>query len=113
MAEWMAVAVGQRSLACCSQVGKYEGRGGFGRQPFQIDAVPGWNGGGEDARFGAEGGRCVVANAETVAIMRPSGVLERRSEHFYRKSAADLECKWNRTRRRRQSYDWVRIECWG
>lgn len=78
MAEGMAVAIRERSFGRGPQVGKYQGGGGFGRQSFQIDAIPCWNGGREDARFRTEGWRGVVANAKAVAVMGPSRVLEPR-----------------------------------
>lgn len=80
VAERMAVAVRERSLGRGAQMGKDQGGRGFARQSFQIDAIPGGHGGGEDARLRAEGWRCVVANTETIAIMRSSHVLGPRSE---------------------------------
>lgn len=76
----MAVAVRERSLGRGSQVGKYQGGCGFGGQSFQIDAIPSWNGGRKDAGLGTKGWRGVVANAKSIAIMRPSGVLKLQSE---------------------------------
>lgn len=111
--ERMAVAIGQRSLGRCSQVGKYERRGGFGGQPFQIDAVPRRDRRGEDARLGAQGWSGIVANSETVAIVRPSHVLKARSEKKAFVANQQRGAGGERTSRRRQSYDWVRMECWG
>lgn len=84
--EGVAVAVRDGSLGRGAQVGENEGRCGFRCQSFQVDAIPCWDGGREDARFGPEGGRCVVANAEAIAVVRPSCVLRWRSGAVHREA---------------------------
>ena len=49
----MAVAVGERTLGCSTNVGKNKRGRGLARDTFEIYAVPGRDGGGEDARFWA------------------------------------------------------------
>jgi hypothetical protein len=72
----MAVAIGEGRLGCSPDMGEDEGRDGLGRETFQVLAVPGWEGGSEDARFGAEFGVRVPAYAEAVAVDGAASVLK-------------------------------------
>jgi hypothetical protein len=53
-----------------------QGRHGFGGKTLQIDTVPCWDGGREDAWFGTQTWISIVAYAETISIVRPSVVLQ-------------------------------------
>ena len=53
MTEGMTVAVRERALGCGTHVGEDEGRRGLARETLEVDTIPGRDGGGEDARFGA------------------------------------------------------------
>jgi hypothetical protein len=59
----MAVVITQRSLSCGTDMSKYERRGGLGRNTLEIDAVPGGDGRGKDARLGAKLGVGVVPDS--------------------------------------------------
>ena len=54
---------------------EYQRRSRFGSETFEVDAVPGGDGGGEDARFRSKRGRGIVADAETIAVVRTPCVL--------------------------------------
>ena len=49
----MAVAVGERTLGCGTHVREDERGCGFAGETFEIDAVPGGDGGSEDTGFWA------------------------------------------------------------
>jgi hypothetical protein len=103
----MAVLLRQIAFGRSADVSEEEGRGRLGRYAREVDAVPCWNRGCEDARFGAQGGRCVVANAEAIAVVRAPSVLSGVS-----RSCSGI-AEGERTSRRRESNDCVRIECEG
>lgn len=73
--ERMAIRVGKSALCSGTYMGEDETRGRFGAQTKQIDAVPGGDGGGENARGGAKGRRGVVSQAEAIAVVWSAGVL--------------------------------------
>lgn len=75
VAEGVAVLVAKVAFGGCADVGEDERGGGFGGQALEVEAIPGGDGGGEDAGGGAEGGGGVVAQPETVAVVRAAGVL--------------------------------------
>ena len=75
MTEGVAVAVRKRAFGRGSYVGKDERGGRFGGQSFKIDTIPGWDCGGEDTRLWTQGWRCVVAYAESIAIVRTACIL--------------------------------------
>ena len=77
MTERMAVAVGEGALGSGAHMGKNERGDGLTGDPFEIDAVPRRNRGGEDAGLRAEGWWRVVADTETVTVVGTAGVLER------------------------------------
>lgn len=56
-------------------MGKDEIGGSLGAQTEQIDAVPGGDGRGENAGGGPKGRRCIVTQAEAIAIVWSAGVL--------------------------------------
>lgn len=64
----MAVVVRERALGCGADVCEDQARAGFGRYAFEVLAVPGGEGRGEDAGFWAEFGVCVEAYAEAIAV---------------------------------------------
>ena len=74
--EGMAVRVGKAALGGGAHVGEDQRRCCLGGEAGKVDAVPRGRYAGEDARFGPERWRCVVANAEAVAIVRAAVVLE-------------------------------------
>ncbi len=57
-------------------MGEDQGRGRFGRETREVDAVPSWGGGGEDAGRWAQRGRGVIAYTEAVAVVGPAVILE-------------------------------------
>lgn len=71
----MAVAVGDGALRRRSYMGEDERGSRLGREPLQIDAVPGRNGRGKDARFWAESRVGVVSDPKPIAVVRSSRVL--------------------------------------
>lgn len=71
----MAIAVGDGALRRRSYMGEDERGSRFCREPFQIDAIPGRNGRGKDARFRAKGRVGVISDSKSIAIMRSSRVL--------------------------------------
>lgn len=73
--EGVAVLLAQVALRRGAHVRKNEGGGCFGGEARQVDAVPGGDGGGEDARLWAQEGRGVVADAEPVAVVGAAVVL--------------------------------------
>ncbi|MCJ1407568.1 hypothetical protein MMC19_001639 [Ptychographa xylographoides] len=75
VAEGVAVCVGEGAGGGGAHVGEDQRRSRVGGQTREVDAVPGRDGGGEEARLGAERGRRVVADAEAVAVVGPAGVL--------------------------------------
>lgn len=73
------VAVEVRNAAFCrgAHVGEDEGRGRFGGEAGEVDAIPSGGRAGEDARVGSQGWWRVVANAEAVAVVRAAVILDR------------------------------------
>jgi hypothetical protein len=71
----VAVAIGQIAFGRGADVGEDQRGRRLGRDSREVDAIPCWDGGGEDAGFGAERGRRVVANAEAIAVVWTSAVL--------------------------------------
>lgn len=59
--ERVAVGVREGTLGGGAHMGEYELGGRFGAQPQEVDAVPGGDGGGEEAGRGTEGWGGVVA----------------------------------------------------
>lgn len=79
--ERVAVGVGKATLGASAYVGEDERGCGLGGEPRKIDAVPSGRCAGEDARVKSEGWWCVVANAEAVAVVRATVVLDRGKRH--------------------------------
>lgn len=73
----MAVRVGQAALGGGAYVGEDQRGCRLGGEAGEIDAVPGGSRAGENAGVRSEGWRCVVANSETVAVVRAAMVLDR------------------------------------
>lgn len=67
VAERMAVVIAEGTFGGGANVGEDEGRGGFGGDALEVDAVPGWDDRGEDAWFGAEFGVGIVSYSKAVA----------------------------------------------
>lgn len=74
--EGVAVLFGQVAFGGSADVREEERRGCLGRYPRQVDAVPCWNRGSEDAGLRAEGGRGVVADAKAITVVRTPTVLQ-------------------------------------
>ena len=75
MCERVAVGVGQVTFSGGADVSEDERRGGFGGKAGEVDAIPCWDGGGEDAGGGSQTWSCVIAYAKAVAVMGTSMVL--------------------------------------
>lgn len=77
------VAVRIRKAALCSStyMGEYQRGCRFAGEAREIDAVPSGRRAGKDAGVGSEGRWCVVANAEAVAVVRASVILDRGRYH--------------------------------
>jgi hypothetical protein len=73
--EGVAVLFGQIAFGRGADVGEQERGGRFGCYARQVDAVPCWNRGCEDAGLRAKRGRRVVANAKAIAVVRAPSVL--------------------------------------
>lgn len=58
-------------------MGENKGGSGFGSETFEVFAVPGRKGRGEDAWVGAEGRRSVETHAEAIAVYGAAGILGR------------------------------------
>jgi hypothetical protein len=70
----VAVLVAQVALRRGPHMGEYERGSRLRGEALEVDAVPGRDRGGKDAGLGAEGGICVVAYAEAVAVMGTAAV---------------------------------------
>jgi len=57
-------------------VGEYQRGGCFGGETREIDAIPGWGGGGEDAGRWTQRGRGVVPYTEAIAVVGSAVILE-------------------------------------
>lgn len=70
----MAVLI--REIAFCggANVGEDEVARRLRSEAFEVNAVPCWDGGGEDAWFGTQIGIGVVAYAEAIAVVRTTGI---------------------------------------
>lgn len=68
MLERVAVVIGQGSLCSCADVCEDERGACLGREPFEVFAVPGGEGGGEYAWVRAEFGGGVEADSEPVTV---------------------------------------------
>ena len=74
--ERVAVGIAQIALGGGADVREDEAGRCFRCDARQVDAVPCWDCGREDAGFRAQGGRRVVADSEAVAVVRAASVLE-------------------------------------
>lgn len=70
----MAILLAQIALCGRAHMSKDKLGLRFVRQPLEVDTVPCWNCGGENRRAGTELLLCVVAYAESIAIVRSPGV---------------------------------------
>ena len=86
--ERVAVRVGQAAFRGGTYVSEDEGGCGFGSEAGEIDAIPSRGGTGEDAGVRSEGRRCVVADAEAIAVVGAAVVLDR--WRYYRLSLIPL-----------------------
>ena len=68
MLERVAVVIRERALSCGAHVREYEIRAGLRCEAFEVLAVPGGEGRGEDAWFRAEFGVCIEAYSEAIAV---------------------------------------------
>ena len=73
--EGVAIGVGEVAFSGGADVSEDEGRGGFGGEAGEIDAIPCWNSGGEFAGRWPKTWSGVIAYAKTVAIVGTSMVL--------------------------------------
>lgn len=73
--EGVAVGIGEGAFGCGADVGEDQVRACFGRQAFEVFAIPGWERRGEDARVWAEFWVCVKAYPKAVTIHGAAVVL--------------------------------------
>ena len=120
VSEGVAVLLAQTALGRRPDMSKDQTTRGLRRETGEIWTVPGWDRRGENAWKIAEMGAGVVAYAEPIAVVRTSGVLSRacvltsnpgnEEKHVTITLAHGQNWMTKLTRRRRESYDCVRIE---
>jgi hypothetical protein len=99
----MAVRVAEGTFGGCTNVGEDQGRSCLGGYSLQIYAVPGWGGGSENAGLWAKFGVGVVTNAKAITWGSQQKLRNGRG-------GGEPLCGLLKSRRRRESKDWVRIE---
>jgi len=71
----MAIAIRQAALCRRAYMSEDQRRGGLRGQAFEIDTVPCWDRGSEDAGLWTELGMSIVTNSKAVTVMWSSSIL--------------------------------------